>query len=150
MVEGASGENARRQLRCWLLVFGALIQLLACAQPERARSAQELAHLTRAIDAVRLAPNDRKRGPLRELRKMECQFFCELKNQCVAAYARHQQALDGVQRTKVELAQRKPEAAAQALAAASRELTAALELTTACAALQGETQRAFRRPQTPP
>lgn len=124
-----------------LLVWLGLLAGPGCQQSGAHRSAQELASLGQAIQRVREAGNETKQAPLRELRSLACDHYCDLQKLCVDAYDAHLSALDVVTQARAAAA-RDPEVASRLLSEARARLARAHEMTTACAAREGEAGRA--------
>ncbi|GEM_PF-2857108 len=70
----------------WRIAFFLALGASACDEEGARAERQELAGLTRAIDALRDADNGRKAEPLAQLEEHGCLTSCELKAICVGAY----------------------------------------------------------------
>ena len=131
-----------------ILIAGVLC--VGCSGAREQQRRAEAGRLGRAIDALREAPNPEKRPLLRALESEPCSAaeLCALKQTCVDAYARHLNALDGVQASRRALEDREPETdsrrVAELVAASERELAEARRLGERCAELRGEAQRRYR------
>jgi len=131
------------RLRLVCLSVGALA-LGGCEEKERA-ARPEAAAVSRAIDAVRMADNAQKSGPLAALRVVPCTApeVCAVQSYCVAAYEKHVAVLALLAEAKASMSTAPPTTLAATLATAERGLTEARTLTDACTTRQGEMVRRF-------
>jgi len=123
----------------------------ACRSQESRALEAETARVSRAIDAVRNAPNAGKAPLLRALESEPCAQppACELKGLCVRAYSRHVDSLTASERAKLLLdapdgGTEAALAAASAVNEAEAALSEAQRLTEACTAAQGELRRKLK------
>jgi hypothetical protein len=122
----------------------ACLTLAACEGGERA-SRPEAAAVSRAVDAVRNAPNADKSGPLKALRATACTVadICAVQSYCVAAYEQHVNALGLLAEAKASVATAPVASVAETVAAVQQGLARAKTLTDECATRQGEMARHY-------
>ncbi len=131
-------------------LLAAALALFGCRSQEARAVEAEAARISRAVDALRDAPNEAKSPLLRALDAESCDHpeTCGLKALCSRAYSRHVEGLDKSARVKALLAPDAGADQAQAAAALLSEAEAALgearRLTEDCAAKQGELRRKLK------
>ncbi len=137
-------SRRRTALTSRVAVVAALVTA-GCGRSSQDRA--DLDRVARAVDAVRDAPNDRKRPLLAALGATPCSApgVCALRDQCVEAYELHLKATDAVDAVRRDLRRDAGtlEASARLLAQGEADLRSAAKETAACAHRQGELRRAF-------
>lgn len=130
-------------IRLSLLLFAAL--LLGACSKEKGEEARELSRLSHAVRLVRDAPNAEKAAPLAALKKVQCARYCEFKSLCVRAYDMHTSGLSTLRAARQQAEGDEAASAPMELLRAEQALTEARDLTTACAAREGELRRALEK-----
>lgn len=103
--------------------------------------------MTRAVEALREAPNDTKPQRLLALKSTECRVedICEVKRICADAYDRHVRALDALRAVKAALAaDAADDNAMQLLQQSETQLADAKTRAEKCTALEGELRRTYK------
>ncbi len=86
------------------IAAGVTLAALSCTS---AKGKEEAANVVRVVTELRMADNDRKRGPLEHLRSLPCKTteVCEARDACVEAFAHHVRGVEIGARLKSRLAQ---------------------------------------------
>jgi hypothetical protein len=105
-----------------------VLTLVGCNSSASEKRA-EVKSISMAIDRLRQAPNAEKAPKLTELSKLPCSMrdTCELRAQCVAAYALHVEALDEIAAGKGKLDGEQVQQIEQKLEAARKQVHECLE-----------------------
>jgi hypothetical protein len=113
--------------------------LLACEGGAEAAARKSAALVARAIEVLRNAPNDAKAGRLTELRALDCSGpdVCATRDVCVAAYAKHVDALALIQAAKQRLSEGKTPQANRFLMSAQTALGEASAAVSGCTEREG-------------
>lgn len=126
------------------LVLSASLFLGACSKG-KGEEARELSRLSHAVRSVRDAPNAEKATPLATLKEVQCAHYCEFKSLCVRAYDKHTSGLSALRTARKQVEGDEAASAPMELLRAEQALTEARDLTTACAAREGELRRALEK-----
>jgi hypothetical protein len=101
--------------------------VLACNAAREAEEQKSAAHIARAIEVLRNAPNEMKAGPLAELGKLPCvgAEVCGTREACRVAYTLHVDALALTAAAKDQVAFRDNPRAGKLLISAEQKLSEA-------------------------
>lgn len=131
-----------------VLALGALASpwwVLGCPShdAEIKASADQVA---RAIEAVRNAPNEDKRAPLKALEKTACVSpeVCAVRDACAKAYTLHVEAVELTQMAKSAMAEGKTPRASKLAISAQQQLSLAKAPVEDCVQRDGELRHRFK------
>lgn len=120
--------------------------LLACGPDPQAQAKQSAARVTRAVAALRNAPNDGKEAPLESLRQLACGApdVCQTRDACQGAYTLHLEALKLTGAAKLNAQDGKPLEASRLLGAAQAKLSEAGKAVADCIERESVLRRTYK------
>lgn len=131
--------------RAFLLALLALLVVLVGCERQETDARSEVAHLGRAIDALRNADNAAKAAHLSNLRATVCSVadVCAVRSACISGYELHLRALEQLATAMTAAADGGTQSAAALLDSARSDLERARTLTERCTNGQGEMVRKY-------
>ncbi len=140
-------KSGPRALHPAVVLSWALALPVGACSREAARTTTEADRVTRAVEALRQAPNDAKPQWLSALKATECRSedVCRLKTLCAEAYERHVRALEALRAVKAALsADAADDGALELLRQSETQLARAKSLAEDCATLEAELRRTYK------